>query len=124
MDDRIEARIQAEKEGNASKVIHLLKPVLGLVASFILVYLLVSYPMRKFMPQQMENQISEQIEPMNVYQSDVERDILENSSFIDENIFFQALTEEENLDEFVSEEIFTIVASEIDDYAIYAGNIY
>ncbi len=124
LDDRIEARIHADSEGNASKVVHLIKPVLGLVASFILVYLLVSYPMRKFMPQQMDDQISEQVEPMETYRPDVEKDILANSSFFDENSFFQALTDEENLDEFVSEEIFTIVASEIDDYAIYADIIY
>ena len=124
LDDRIEARIHADSEGNASKVIHLIKPVLGLVASFILVYFLVSYPLRNFMPQQIDNQISEQIETMEAYRPDVEKDILANSSFLDENTFFQALTEEENVDEFVSEEIFTIVASEIDDYAIYAGIIY
>jgi hypothetical protein len=53
LDDRIMAGIrQAENpQSGKSKTVRFLKPVLGLVASFALVYLLVYYPINHFVPQ-------------------------------------------------------------------------
>lgn len=55
LEDRIMAGIKhAEKtQSKKSKVVHFLKPVLGLVASFALVYMLVYYPINHFLPQSM-----------------------------------------------------------------------
>lgn len=53
LEDRIMGSIKhAEKtKSNSSKVIHFLKPALGLVASFALVFLLVYYPINYFLPK-------------------------------------------------------------------------
>lgn len=53
LEDRIMAGIKHAEatQTKRNKVVHFLKPVLGLVASFALVYLLVSYPINHFLPQ-------------------------------------------------------------------------
>ncbi len=49
--ERIEHGTPAPKKISSTKVLQLLKPVLGLVASFSLIYLLVYYPINHFLPK-------------------------------------------------------------------------
>lgn len=55
LEDRIMAGIKHAEvtQTKKNKIVHLLKPVLGLVASFALIYLLVYYPINHLVPQRM-----------------------------------------------------------------------
>ncbi len=52
LDDRIESRIEEEFQpvSQKGKVIRMLKPLLGMAASFALVFLLVYYPLSVYLP--------------------------------------------------------------------------
>ena len=126
LEERIVARIEEEERGLTPKmkVIRLVKPLLGLAASFVLVYLLVSYPLRTLMPVQMATQSTEEANATGEYIPDVEKDILADPFFVEETAFFEALTNEETTVDFDDDEIMSIVASEMDDYAVYAELTY
>lgn len=126
LDERIEGMILEEQsKGNSkTKIIRLVKPLVGLAASFILVYLLVSYPLRKTIPLQYAIQSSEEVAKPSAYIPDVEKDILADPFYIDESSFFEALSGDDSYEDLDSDEIISIVASEIDDYDIYAGIIF
>ncbi len=128
MEDRVDAFIAMEESNDSqkSKVIRMLKPMLGLAASFVLVYLLVSYPLHKTKSYQVAIQSTEEtIEAGEDYMLDVYKDILADPMFFDESFFWEALAGEETVEnDFESDEIISIVVSEIDDYVIYAGLTY
>ena len=117
LEDRIEGRIRAtEKERTPrQKIIQLFKPLLGLAASFALIFLLVHYPLSKFLPWYMANHLTEQTNTENP-----EEEFLSNTSNIDESSFFQALTTKDNAANFESEEIISLLSSELNDYDVYA----
>jgi len=117
LEDRIEGRIRAtEKEQNTGKkIIRLLKPMLGLAASFALIFLLVHYPLSRFLPWYMANHSTEQTN-----EEKPEEEFLANTSDLDESSFFRALTTQDNATNFESEEIISLLSSELNDYDVYA----
>ncbi len=115
LEDRIEARIEDEETIKTSrqKVIQLVKPLLGLAASFALAILLIYYPISRIVPWYTARQ--EQNENFSG-----EEEFITNSTFIDDNMFFQVLTTPENNHELNSDEIINYLSDELNDYEIYA----
>lgn len=64
LEERIEARIVSETEGISTKgkVIRMIKPILGLAASFALILLLAYYPLRVLLPKYLAEQATEKVD--------------------------------------------------------------
>ena len=118
---RLQTRIEAEKRvlpEKENKVIRLLKPIIGLAASFALVVLLVYWPVKKFMNSQVaestvtvETTVSEDL-----YVSMVEG--------IDEASFYDMLDEEESTTEFTDDEMINYISANVSDFEIYLETNY
>lgn len=117
LEDRIQAKITAETSlpTRKQKVIQLVKPILGLAASFALVFLLVHYPISKFMPWYAAQQGSEQTDEFQM-----EEEYFTSASFTDGYALLQALNNSENNHEFETTEIITFLSTELNDYEIFA----
>ncbi len=120
LEDRISGRIRQEEGKKVSKevkVIRMLKPLLGLAASFAIVFMLVHYPLSKFLPWYMSKHATNKIEET----SQTEQKILAAfTDDIDESTFFQILTSQENQNKIDSDEIISFLSSELSDYEVYA----
>lgn len=117
-ENRLEARIAAldEKPSSRRTVLRVLKPILGLAASFLLVFLLVKYPMSLISPRQIADQQANAIEDDN-YMKDL---LLSTPSYFDDKTLVQAMvTEPKQPSE--SEELISVLSEEITDYEIIAA---
>lgn len=116
LEDRIGARIEDEVafKSPGQKVIQMLKPILGLAASFAIAFLLIYYPLGKFIPKFMAKSDTQTEESL------FELEFIENTLFIDENTLLQTLSATETSTEFESDEIINLLSSELNDYQIYA----
>lgn len=118
MEDRIEGRIRTA-EGKRSlpgqKLILMVKPILGLAASFALAFLLIYYPISKILPWYSARQAGEKTEEIKL-----DEVLLTDYRYLDEGIFFLALTSQEEPNEFESDEIISFLSSELDDYEVYS----
>ena len=88
LEERIEARIASETEtiSQKGKVIRMLKPILGLTASFALIFLLAYYPLRVLLPKYIANQ------SVKIDKSDtVNQDDLMYSYFLSEESIYEVL---------------------------------
>ncbi len=112
---RLQARIEAEKEvvpTKQNRIIRFIKPAIGLAASFLLVALLVYWPVKLY--------LSDEIADSNL-QSDTYEDEFSNMvvESIDENSFYTLLAEPDNGIEFSEEDLMTYVSTNISEYEIY-----
>ena len=117
-EDRLEAKIAAldEKPSNRKTIIRILKPVAGLAASFLLIMLLLKYPLQKI-----TQDTNSQNETALVEDSDSWQDVLMgNTAFFDDNTLMSAITAEEGANTIQSDEVMTILSSEVTDYEVYA----
>ncbi len=117
MEDRIEERIRAEENEGApgQKFIRIIKPILGLAASFALAFLLIYYPITKILSKYTGETIDQTGE-----RTKLNEELLTGCGYLDENMFFLALTSKEETADFESDEILSFLTSELDDYEVYA----
>lgn len=117
-EERLEAKITAleEKPDTRKTIIRILKPVIGLAACFVLVLLLVKYPLTKFSSTNVtENEIELTIE--SDYLEDV---ILSNVLFLDDKVLIQSIATADASDETYQEAMVNIASEELNDYEIFA----
>lgn len=119
LEDRIMSGIKhAEKtQSKQGKVVHLLKPILGLVASFALVCLLVYYPIRHFMPQRMVETVQ-----ADTSSSSIPEAYSLSFSSVDENTLFQMIiSDDSNTDsQLNSDDVVAYLASGANDLDLYS----
>jgi len=111
---RIHTKIEQEKQPPTEKkprMIQLLKPVLGLAASFALIFMLVYVPLKTFISKEI-TQVAETTE----YIDNDFMDVLEN---MDESSFFALLDEPETTEDFTDEELVLYVSANFTDYEIF-----
>lgn len=111
---RIHTKIEQEKQPETEKkprIIQLLKPVLGLAASFALIFMLVYVPLKTFISKEI-TQVAETTE----YIDNDFMDVLEN---IDESSFIALLDEPETTEDFTDEELVLYVSANFTDYEIF-----
>lgn len=119
IEDRIMGGIEhaAKKKTTSAKVIQLLKPALGLVASFTLVYLLVYYPINIFLPKSIvKSEVTDTTSPYLIDDSTL------NFAFIDENTLVNAIFSEEssNISDINPDEMLAYLSSGMNEVEIYA----
>lgn len=121
MEDRVMRTIQHEEKtknsSSAGKVYRLLKPVLGLAASFALVFVLVYYPINYFSSDKLvKTQPTDTVttEPNDFYSILI--------SAIDENALVDALSKEETTmqEEIDADELIAYLSSDMNDIEIYS----
>ncbi|SHE31174.1 hypothetical protein SAMN05444274_10117 [Mariniphaga anaerophila] len=120
---RLHHRLEAEKQNlpqPKNQIIRFLKPALGLTASFALIFMLVYWPIKSFLPDYLAKMnAAEFIEP----ESD-EHEFLTAVEMLDENSFF-ALLDESTIEHGISEskfndaELLNYLSSNVTDYEIY-----
>ncbi|MFY9153472.1 MAG: hypothetical protein WAO52_15755 [Prolixibacteraceae bacterium] len=119
LEDRVMAGIRHKENTRTktAKVISFLKPALGLVASFALVFLLVSYPIKHFLPKSM-------VEAKNT--DTLNTDLLEvyslSFSLIDENTIINTIISDESTTtpDINPDEMLAYLSSDCNDLDIYA----
>lgn len=114
---RLQMKLEAEKKVLPSpkiRIIQFLKPALSLAASFALIFMLVYWPLKTFMPAQVANNSNIEME-----MSDNEYlNLLEG---IDENSFYALLNEPVSTVEFSDDELISYLSTNVSDYEIYLG---
>ncbi|WP_321374643.1 hypothetical protein [uncultured Draconibacterium sp.] len=111
---RMQMKLEAEKtviDKKEFKIISLLKPALGLAASFAIIFMLVYIPVKKFMPQEQIIQTT----ASNDY-SDQFQTILEE---LDESSFFSLLESDETEEEFSDDDLIAYVSTNFSAYEIF-----
>lgn len=113
---RLQVQIEAEKQSSAPQktgIIRMLKPALGLAASFAIIFMLVYVPLKTFLPFH-STEIAQAT-------TDLDSGILNYIEGIDESSFVSLLNEsEENYKvEFSDEELALYVSANFNDYEIY-----
>ena len=118
---RLQTRIEAESEiapNQPNRFIRILKPALGLAASFALVFLLVYWPIKTFTPNQSAKNVTE--EPSLSYMDYVNSLIEEKDDFS-----FYALFEDLSGDTDISDEdIANYIPSQASEFELYAESYY
>lgn len=113
---RLQAKIDAENRIEVkitNRFTHYLKPVMGLAAGFVLIVLLVQWPLKTFMPntQKLSSTNDTELSDMD-YASMVEG--------IDENSFYALLDDVNGKDDFSDEEILSYLQTNSSDYELFA----
>lgn len=119
LEDRIMANIeyQGSKKRTTTKVFQMLKPVFGLAASFLLIYLLVYYPINTFILKDTskvavtDTSLSNFMDPYNLSLNQVDENSLVNAIFSDET---------SNIAETNPDEMLAYLSSGLNDLEIYA----
>jgi len=112
MQTRMETERQAKPE-QKTKIIQLLKPFIGLAASFALIFLLVYVPVKTFV----NSEITDVATNTGTINSDSE--LLNIVERLDESSFFDLLEETETNNEFTSDELALYVDANFTDYEIF-----
>jgi len=112
---RLQMRIEAEKQATVPRKIKfrdILKPALGLAASFAIIFMLVYVPLKTFIPDQSTEvaALSDDYDEAGIL------DYIEN---IDESSFISLLNEDENEDVFSDDDLALYVTANFSDYEIY-----
>jgi hypothetical protein len=116
---RLQTKLESERmiiPKQQNKIIRFLKPALGLAASFALIFMLVYWPLKTFMP----NQVASNAEIFDVSEMDY-MSIVEG---IDENSFYALLDEPNNSIEFSDEDLLSYVNTNVSEYEIYLATNY
>ncbi len=119
---RLQNRLDAEKEvlpHQQSRTIRFLKPAIGLAASFLLIVMLVYWPLSTFLPDYLaktNTAIEEVVDEEDTYITFFEK--------IDENTFFSileepVLSEETAQRDFNEEELLSYLSTNVSDYELY-----
>jgi hypothetical protein len=113
---RLKMKLEAEQEAPLrpkQRIIRFLKPALSLAASFALIFLLVYWPIKTFMPDQaIINTAQQDLNEME-YESMVEG--------IDENSFYALLDESIDSTKFTDDDLLSYLSTNISEYDIYDG---
>ncbi|WP_340113806.1 hypothetical protein [Maribellus mangrovi] len=113
---RLQMQIDAEKRAKVPgkiRFIQLLKPALGLAASFALIIMLVYVPLKTFMPHHAVT-LAE-----NTEEYDTETGILNYIENIDESSFISLLNETDDDDNFTDDDLALYVSANFNDYELY-----
>ncbi|MDX8339146.1 hypothetical protein SLH46_08150 [Draconibacterium sp. IB214405] len=111
---RMQMKLEAEKnvaDKQEFKIINLLKPALGLAASFAIIFMLVYIPIKTFIPQEQIIQTT----VSNDY-NDQFHTILEE---LDENSFFSLLESNDTEENFSDDDLVAYVSSNFSAYEIF-----
>lgn len=111
---RMHTKIEAEKKPPQEKkirLIQLLKPALGLAASFAIIIMLVYVPLKKFTSNQ-----STTVAQATEYSDSEFLNVIEE---LDESSFFALLDEEETSTNFTNDELALYVSANFSDYEIF-----
>lgn len=111
---RLQIKLEAERKTvpRQNKIIRFLKPILGLAASFAIIFMLVNLPLKKFMSQKVASNIIET--------ELLEIDYLNMVEGIDENSFFAMLTDTDDEIEFSDEDLLSYASANISEYELFA----
>ena len=112
---RLQAKLDTENKVvpiQRNKIIRLLKPALGLAASFAIIFMLVNLPLKKFM--------SQKVVTNNIETELTETDYLDVVEGIDENSFFTMLDEPADGIEFSDEDLLSYASANISEYELFA----
>ncbi len=114
LQDRIEANIEAKTTtvSRKTRVIRILRPALSLAASFALVFLLVYYPLNKFLPEYLSSNQKTEVTEINH-----EEDFL--TAFMDESSLYETLLLDDEEPELQSEEVYALLSVEMTEYDLY-----
>ena len=121
LEDRIEGRIASETESISpkGKLIRMMKPILGMAASFALIFVLVYYPMSVFLPDYLAKNAN-----IHVEESDSLSENEELFSYIlmsDQSLYDILNNETEQADEKIdAEEILDYLSIAMNETDIYA----
>ncbi|RIJ45883.1 hypothetical protein D1614_21485 [Maribellus luteus] len=111
---RLHTRMAAEAQSSAPqkpRIFQLLKPALGLAASFAVVVMLVYVPLRLFMPKEL-NQVAQVTDTSDAgFLNIIEK--------IDEESFVALLNDTESEDDFTNDELALYVSANFSDYELY-----
>ena len=113
---RLQMKLEAEKSARVPrkiKFMQVLKPALGLAASFALIFMLVYVPLKTFMPER-ATELAQNSEDY-----DADFGILNYIESIDESSFISLLNESENNDDFTDDELTLYVSANFSDYELY-----
>lgn len=120
IEDRVMGTIENENKkksaSGSSRAFQLLKPILGLAASFALVYVLAYYPFKYFTPKEMVK-----AETTDTIVNDSLHNYAFNISFVDENSLVNAIFGDEAADstQVNSDELLAYLSSDMNDLEIY-----
>ena len=109
-DARIDQRIKQQSQGlkGKVKVFQILKPVLWLAAGFLLVFILVYYPMSKFLPQYLSANNQDEAEfPISI-------------ESLDDDDFYDMITEDLHAEALETDDILDYWAVELNDSESYS----
>jgi len=122
--DDFSARLQTRLDAENVKVpepqnliIRVLKPALGLAASFALIFMIVYWPLKSFTPKEMVNNTNSESEIIDYEYSTM----LEG---MDENSFYVLLNEPAQKVEISDDDLLNYLSASISDYDIYVGTQY
>ncbi len=109
-EERLQQRIQQESMSprEETRVIQLLKPILWFAAGLLLVFLLVHYPMSRFLPYY----LSEKNQAEEEYTISIES--------LDDDTFYDMLSEDIHSENIETDDIMEYLAGELYDYEIYS----
>ncbi len=113
---RLQVRLNEEKAtvpGRKRGVIRLLKPALGLAASFALIILLVQWPLKTFI----RNEVADNNTQTGFYDTDISTIFVDE---IDESSFFALLNEPTRPVAFTDEDLISYLSSNVSEYEIYS----
>ena len=115
---RLQMKIEAEKkvvQAPKNRIIQFLKPAISMAASFALIFMLVYWPLKTFLPNHVAENNSIKIEI-----TDEDSQYLTFLEGIDENSFYALLDEPATTEiEFTDEELLTYLSTNFSDYELY-----
>lgn len=119
LEDRVMGNIeyQKKKESSSTRIIRLLKPALGLAASFSLVYILVYYPINTFLLKD-----TAKTAVTDTTTTDWLNEYSINLTSVDENLIVNAIFSEDttNLAETNPDELLAYLSTGLNDVEIYS----
>jgi hypothetical protein len=111
---RLQMKLDVEKTvvpDHQNSIFRFLKPALGLAASFALIFLLVYWPLKTFVP----NEVTDNNTPPDFNEMEYASMVEE----IDNNSFYALLDEPNNLVKFTDDDLVSYLSSNISEYEIY-----
>ncbi|NQU55446.1 MAG: hypothetical protein HQ522_23255 [Bacteroidetes bacterium] len=116
---RLQMKLETEKRAvpnQQNRIIQFLKPALGLAASFALIFMLVYWPLKTFVP----NEVSNNTELLDINDMQYRT----NLEGIDENSFYTLLEEPTNSIKFSDEDLISYVRTNVSEYELYLATNY
>ena len=118
IEDRVMGAIEhdAKSKSNSNKVFQLLKPILGIAASFTIVYMLAYYPLKYFSPKSVVKSDITDTTSLNIMDA-----YSLNISFIDENSLVSTIFGDETTTSTAmnQEELLAYLSCDMNDLEIY-----